>query len=389
MKRHLPKSMSRAALFGAALAVCSLLGMPAMAQQTPVVVGAVLPMTGALAAYGSPFADAIKVAIEEVNASGGINGRPIELVVEDSQASNTVAINALNRVLQSQPVAIFGPALGTQILTMMPIIEKEHVPTFAGPSTRRVTQQGAKYFFRTTSHDGITKELATRFMVEDLKKTRVGIMHVANEWGYSGRDNVTKYLEDLFHLKPVSVASYQPTDKDLTAQLLQMKNDGADVIFSQGHPVDEAILVRQLKQLDINIVHVGSGSLCSSVLRHLLTTAEAAGQYCEGPDILPEQNPKPRVQAFVKAYEAKTKFTPGIYETGYYDVTHMLAEVMKRYGVDREKIAEGMREMSYDGVVGVYKADAEGNLWNSAAISRFDADGSVKTVRELRPTAGN
>ena len=214
-------------------------------------------------------------------------------------------------------------------------------------------------------------------------------MHVANEWGYSGRDNVTKYLEDLFHLKPVSIASYQPTDKDLTAQLLQMKNDGADVIFSQGHPVDEAILVRQMKQLDINIAHIGSGSLCSASLRKLLTPAELAGQYCEGPDIVPEQNPKPRVQAFVKAYEAKTQFTPGIYETSYYDVTHMLAEVMKRYGVDREKIAEGMREMSYDGIIGVYKSDAEGNLWNGAAISKFDPDGSAKTAKEMRASAGN
>jgi branched-chain amino acid transport system substrate-binding protein len=381
--------MSREAFLGAALTVCSFVGTPAMAQQTPVVVGVVLPMTGPLATYGSPFSDAIKLAVEEVNASGGINGRPMELVIEDSQASNTVAINALNRVLQSQPVAIFGPGLGTQILAMMPIIEKEHVPTFASPSTRRVTQQGAKYFFRTTSHDGITKELVTRFMVEDLKKTRIGIMHVANEWGYSGRDNVTKYLDEIFHLKPVSVASYQVTDKDLTAQLLQMKNDGADVIFAQGHPVDEAILVRQLKQLDIDIAHVGSGSLCSARLRNLLTPAEAAGYYCEGPDIVPEQNPKPRVQAFVKAYAAITKFTPGIYETSYYDVTHMLAEVMKRYGVDREKIAQGMREMSYEGVVGVYKADAEGNLWNGAAISRFDPDGSAKTARELRPAAGN
>ena len=70
--------------------------------------------------------------------------RKVELVVEDSQASNTVAINALNKVLQSNPIAVFGPALGTQVLAMMPIIEREKIPLIAGPSTRRVTQQDAQ-----------------------------------------------------------------------------------------------------------------------------------------------------------------------------------------------------------------------------------------------------
>ncbi len=383
MKRRFMKS-AVAKVFGAGLLISLMAGGTAHAAD-PVIVGVIVPVTGVLASYGKPFSDAVSVAVDEINADGGINGRPIHLVIEDSQASNTVAINALNRLLQSKPVAIFGPGLGTQILTMMPIIEKEHVPTFAGPSTRRVTQQGAKYFFRTTSHDGTTKELVTKFMVEDLKKTKVGIMHVANEWGYSGRDNVTKYLDELYHLKPVSIASYQPTDKDLTAQLLQMKNDGADVIFTQGHPVDEALIVRQMKQLDIKIAHVGSGSLCSAMLRKLITPAEAEGQYCEGPDIVPNQNPKPRVQAFVKAYEAKAKFPPGIYETSYYDVTHMLAEVMKKYGTDREKIAQGMRTISYEGVVGTYHSDEEGNLWSGAAISQFQPDGSIKTARTATP----
>jgi branched-chain amino acid transport system substrate-binding protein len=374
-------------LLVAALLTQPLASRPALAQGDPILVGVVVPLTGPLATYGSPFSDAVQMAVDEVNAAGGVNGRPIKLQIEDSQASNTVAINALNRLLQSKPVAMFGPGLGTQILAMFPVIEKEHLPTFAGPSTRRVTQQNAQYFFRTTSHDGVTKELATRFMLENLGKTRVGIIHVANEWGYSGRDNVTAYLEQFKQLKPVSVASYQPTDRDLTAQLLQMKNDGADVIFTQGHPVDEALIVRQMKQLSIDIPHLGSASLCGAALRQLLTPAELAGQYCEGPEILPEQSPKPQVQEFVKKYIAKTKFSPGVYETFYYDVAHMLAEVMKKYGADRESIAKGMREMSYKGIVGTYRADAEGNLWQGAAIIQFQPNGSAKTVRVAKTAA--
>ena len=212
-------------------------------------VGVVVPITSVLAPYGTPFVESMNMAVEAANAAGGINGRKLELVVEDSQASNTVAINALNKVLGSNPVAVFGAALGTQVLAMMPITEREKVPLIAGPSTRRVTQQGAKYYFRNSTHDAIDKETWTRFLVDDLGKKRIGILHVANEWGYSGRDNTAMFLDKLYGLKPVSIASYQPTDKDLTAQILQMGRDGADAIVAQGHPIDEALLVKQMIQL--------------------------------------------------------------------------------------------------------------------------------------------
>ena len=194
--------------------------VPSAAQT--IKIGVVVPITSVLAPYGTPFVEAMKVAVDDVNKSGGVDGRQIELLVEDSQASNTVAINALNKILQSNPVAVFGPALGTQILAMMPITEREKVPLIAGPSTRRVTQQGAKYYFRNSTHDAIDKETWTRYLVSDLGKKQIGILHVANEWGYSGRDNTAHFLETLFGLKPVSIASYQPTDKDLTAQILQV-----------------------------------------------------------------------------------------------------------------------------------------------------------------------
>jgi branched-chain amino acid transport system substrate-binding protein len=210
-----------------AAAIAPMLFNPANAADN-IKIGVVVPITSVLAPYGKPFVESLQIAVDEANEKGGVNGRKIELLVEDNQGSNTVTINALNKVLEQQPVTVFGAALGTQVLAMMPITEREKVPLIAGPSTRRVTQQGAKYFFRIGTHDALDKEVATRFMVDDLKTKKIGILHVANEWGYSGRDNVTEYLTTLYGLAPVSIASYQPTDKDLTAQILQMTNAGAD-----------------------------------------------------------------------------------------------------------------------------------------------------------------
>jgi branched-chain amino acid transport system substrate-binding protein len=385
---NLIETRSKASVGATAIAAITaaglLVGFTGESTAQAIKVGVVVPITSVLAPYGTPFVESMNMAVEAANAAGGINGRKLELVVEDSQASNTVAINALNKVLGSNPVAVFGAALGTQVLAMMPITEREKVPLIAGPSTRRVTQQGAKYYFRNSTHDAIDKETWTRFLVDDLGKKRIGILHVANEWGYSGRDNTAMFLDKLYGLKPVSIASYQPTDKDLTAQILQMGRDGADAIVAQGHPIDEALLVKQMIQHGVKVPHIGSGTLCIAFLRELVSPAEVAGRYCEGPDVMPPFNERPQVQAFVDAYKKRTGYLPDIYATHYYDATGMLIAVMKKYGVDREKIRQGFREMAYEGIIGAYKTDEEGNLWHNAVVMEFLPEGKIKIVRRYK-----
>jgi branched-chain amino acid transport system substrate-binding protein len=387
MEMILLRAPLRNLALAATAAVAVLIGVSAASAAESIKVGVVVPITSVLAPYGTPFVEAMKLAVDDVNKAGGIDGRQIELLVEDSQASNTVAINALNKVLQSNPIAVFGPALGTQILAMMPITEREKVPLIAGPSTRRVTQQGAKYYFRNSTHDAIDKETWTRYVAGDLGKRQVGILHVANEWGYSGRDNTAQFLESLFGVKPVSIASYQPTDKDLTAQILQVSKAGADAIVSQGHPVNEALLVRQLNQLGVKVPHVASGSLCLGYLRQLVTAEEMVGHYCEGPDIMPPFNERPQVKAYVEAYKKRTGYEPDIYSTHYYDGMGMLLAIMKKYGVDREKIREGFRAMTYEGIIGPYKTDDEGNLWHDAVVMKFLPGGKIEIVRRYRQSS--
>jgi branched-chain amino acid transport system substrate-binding protein len=384
MARHwkLPKLAARTAALAGLISAGLLSASPLQAQET-IKIGVVVPITSVLAPYGTPFVEAMNLAVDAVNASGGIDGRKMELVVEDSQASNTVAINALNKVLQSKPVAVIGPALGTQVLAMMPILEREKIPFIAGPSTRRVTQQNAKYYFRNSTHDAVDKETVTRFLVEDLGKKKIGIMHVANEWGYSGRDNVSAFLEK-YNLKPVSIASYQPTDKDLTAQILQMTRDGADAIVVQGHPIDEALVLKQLSQLNVKVPHIGSGTLCIAFLRGLVTPQEIAGHYCEGPDVMPPYNERPQVEAFVEAYKKKTGYLPDIYATHYYDAMNMLISTLKKVGLDHDKIRDSIRENAYEGIIGTYKADEEGNLWHDAVVMEFLPDGKIKIVRRYK-----
>lgn len=345
-----------------------------------IIVGAVLPLTGVLSPYGKPNLEAIQLAIDEVNTAGGVDGRQIELVVEDTQASNTTAINALNKVLRSDPVAIIGPGLGTQILALQPVTEKAKVTLIGGATTPGVTKTGAKYYFRNSGNDAEDKKLMAGFILNDLKKTKVGIVHVMAEWGYQGRDYLGKELKEQGNVEPVAIASYQPTDKDMTAQIESMNSAAAEVVFVQGYPVDESLTLKKFNQLRGTATYVASASTCKAFLRELVTPADVAGKYCQAPDVLPTQNERPAVQKFVQDYEARTGFAPDMYIAQDYDAVKMLVDIMKANGVERDAIRDGFKSTSYEGILGNYKADEEGTLWHQRVIMKFDDNGKTEVV---------
>ena len=375
------KSGVKLFMAAAMAAAMSVSGQSAFAQQK-IIIGAVLPLTGVLSPYGKPNLEAINLAIDEVNAAGGVNGRKIELVVEDTQASNTTAINALNKVLQSKPVAVIGPGLGTQILALQPLTEKAKVTLIGGATTPGVTKTGAKYYFRDSGNDAVDKKGVANFIINDLKKKKVGIIHVMAEWGYQGRDYLTKELKEQGGLTPVAVASYQPTDKDMTAQVEAMNAAGADVVFVQGYPIDESLTLKKFIQLGGTATYIASASTCKAFLRDLVSAAEVAGKYCQAPDVLPTQNDRPAVKKFVEDYKKRAGFPPDMYIAQDYDAVKMLAEIMKEKGIERDAIRDGFKAKSYDGILGNYKADEEGTLWHRRVIMEFDDGGRASVVAQ-------
>ena len=118
---------------------------------------------------------------------------------------------------------------------------------------------GNAWYFRYFPHDGITKTAATEFALNELGRKKVGILYVANEYGQSGRDIIVETLRK-HGLAPVAAESHNATDKDMSGQLLRVKQAGADVIISQAHPADTALILKQQRQLGIDIPHVASSA---------------------------------------------------------------------------------------------------------------------------------
>ncbi|MBI2879974.1 MAG: ABC transporter substrate-binding protein [Candidatus Tectomicrobia bacterium] len=345
---------------------------PAAAQgKGPVKVGVLLTLTTTMAFYGQRQLEAIKMAVEEAEAAGGINGRKIELVVEDSARSNTTAVNGLNKILRSDPVVVLGSILGTQNMAVLPLINRAKVPILVVSGTRKITQQGSPWMFRFTNHDGIGKAAWTKFVVENLKKKSVCILLVANEWGYSGRDETIQVLQRDYKMKPLMTETYQATDKDMSAQLLKMRDANCDIIMTQGHPADEALIAKQMRQLNIHTDRIGSGSFSISATLKITEPEDVKGRYAEVPAEPPDSATNPKIRSFAEGFKKKYGHYPDVYSMLEYDLAKTLIEVMRKYGTSAEQIRRGLRKIKYEGIASVYEADKEGNMHHGATIVRY------------------
>ena len=366
--------MRRARLFrGLTLVIAvvmTIAGTTAVRAADPIKVGLVASLTSDFALVGILQKNAAVMAVDEFNAAGGAAGRPVQLLIEDGGNSNTVALGALNKVLASDPVVFLAPLWGTQLLAMLPTVEKTGVPTLSTTGTRKVTQLGNRWYFRYFPHDGITKTAATEFAVNELGKKKVAILYVANEYGQSGRDIIVEALKK-HGLAPVAMESHNATDKDMSGQLTRVKRSGADVIVSQAHPADTALLLKKQRELNVDIPHVASSAASQPAMLKLVSDADINGVYVETAAV-PAIDPRPAVQRWIKAYEEKFKTTPDVFALLYYDMTRMALQAIKEVGPDREKVRGWLERTRSEGMATTYVCDAEHNCNHTAVIIRYD-----------------
>ena len=243
----------------------------AHAAGDPIKIGASISLTTAFAMGGLQQKSGIELAVEEANAAGGVPGkgdnRKVEVVYGDNAMSPTTAINALNRVLSDNPVAVLLSIRGTHVLPQLPLLLKAKVPGLTLTGVMKVTKQNNPYIFRFFPHDGMNKPPLIKYIVEKAGKKRIGVFFSAEDYGTSGRDETIATLKSL-GLEPVAVESHQPTDKDFSAQLDKFKDAKADIIFLQTFQAPSALILKQARQLGLNIPFaLSSQSVAGSALK--------------------------------------------------------------------------------------------------------------------------
>lgn len=335
----------------------------------PIKIAVTTPLTTDIALLGVQARNGVKQAVDELNAGHGIAGKKIQLTVEDTANSNTSALNAMNRVLSDRPLVVYGPMISPQIFAQSQVVRKEEVPFLVAATNAKITEQGIPWLFRIHVHDGQLADLTPRYVVEQLKKTKPSIIAVADDYGLGASRGIQATLEQL-KVKPVAVESYAPTDKDMSAQLLNIKNKGADIVMIWGRPGDVTIILKQMKQLGINIPKIGNASLVAQTTLNNLSEEEADGAMAIG-GLIPQGSTDPKVTQLAKRAQEKFGVPADNFTIAYYDSVFLLKDIIERVGCDPAAIRQQLAQTrDWQGLLAKYTADKNGDLAHTLGVYR-------------------
>lgn len=350
------------ATIACALSLGSVLGGLAVYAQAhaQTTIGASAPMTGARALLGRNMKQGIELALEEVNAAGGVLGKPLQIVFEDDQGDNpNAAINAVNKLTQVSKVPVMlGPHYTVAQLATQKIFCDGRAVSITGASGIPVTSGGCKFVIRIRASDSIQARALVTYALEELKVSKIGLISVNDDFGRGGAGRVLAVLESM-GLKAVAVESHNAGDKDFSSQLAKLQNAGAAFVIMWTHDSEAGLIVRQARQLGLTMRFAGSTSASEP------TFIKLAGPAAEGVvsanDFVPT-NPEPRIQAFVKKYQAKYNMLPEIWAATYYDAVHLAANAIKAAGkADPKAVREAFSTLTYDGLLASYRCGPEGD----------------------------
>ena len=343
-------------------------GIPAAAAELRL--GFTPPITGASAAEGDLQIKAIKLALKQINAAGGVNGKQVNLIMVDNQSTNPGALAALQKAVEQEKVlALVGPVKSTQILAMSDAIKTYGVPITTGGTNATITRQGNPWIFRIAPDDTIAAAAMVKYIKQDTPMTKIGILHDSDALGTGGGDLVEQYAKEN-GLTVVSRHRYTTKDKDFTAQLLSLKTAGAEVmIVYASNPEDAAVIQRQYRQLGAPYKYLGSPTSGNKVALNL--SREAAEGLWVIANYVPGESEANRKyqQDYWKEYNED--FDPIAPWT--YDSLNILVNAIRKGGEDRAKIREAiLATQGYKGVLGTFSFTPNGDGLSEVSVVQIE-----------------
>jgi branched-chain amino acid transport system substrate-binding protein len=357
----------------------------ASAQAKPIKIGQIIPITGEAAESGKYHKQGAEIAVDKINAAGGINGRKIQIVLEDDQTTNPGGVSALQKLLEDKEIPmILGSIRSTQVQAMLPTINEAKIPVAIGGTNYGLTHSGSQWVFRFRPHDGMSAKVIAKFIVEDLKQKKVGIVHASDAFGNGGRDMLTPAVKELGG-EVVFTQGFNNQEKDFTAVVQGLKKSGATALgtyFTFG--TDLGVFARQVKQQGVDVKWVGSPSITGVDSRNL------AGDALWGTYGVTDfhVDASPASKAFATAYKAKFGQDPDLYASWCYDAVIVFAEAMKKAP---DLKADNLRKailsiQKFPGAEGEYNFDQNGDGLDHYNIVQNEKGNIVyfKTLRVAR-----
>ena len=249
----------RAIMLALALGVAA----PAVtAQQGPVPIFGLVELSGTGTTSGTNFDNGIKLAVKEINASGGILGRKIEYTSLDTQSQPQIAKALAQKAIDQGAYVVMGPVFSGSILVSMEETRRAEVPNFTGGEAAAITQKGDPYIFRTSFTQTTAMPKVARYLKDTVKAKNIAIIWVNNDFGKGGLDTLRPAL-DAQGIRIAAEISTDPGQLDFSGAVLKAKQANADALFVYTNEEEAARALRELRKQGYDRPIVGETVLTS------------------------------------------------------------------------------------------------------------------------------
>jgi branched-chain amino acid transport system substrate-binding protein len=345
-------------------------------DDTVIKIGAAGPMTGDQSKMGIDLRNGAELAVTEWNDRGGLLGKKVQLVPGDDQSDPKQAVSIANKFVNQKVTAVVGHWNSNCSINASPYYDAAGIIAISPASTNpRLTQQGFKTIFRVCGTDDQQGGVAAEFVLRALKPKRVAILHDKTTYGQGLADYFRKSVESR-----VTVAFYdgiQTKDPDYKAVLTAMKEKKPDVYFFGGVYPEAGRLVRQAKEVGMNIPMVTGDGVYDP------TFVAIAGKAAEGTYVTFGKDPSglPTSRTFNEKYKAKYG-EPGPYSIYAYDAANIILTAMQQTGTtDGLKVADYISKNTFHGAFGDISFDRNGDVAKAPYVVWQVREGQFVEVR--------
>jgi branched-chain amino acid transport system substrate-binding protein len=370
-----------------ALAAAAALGLSAGARAADIHIGVAEALSGGAAQYGISIRNGFELAVDEINAAGGVNGNKIVLVVEDEQGKKEEAINAFKKLIfQDKALMLFGPTLSNSAQAADPIAQAAKTVVFGTSNTADGITSIGDHVFRNsvTEADVLPVTIRTAARAANIKK--VAVLYGNDDvFTKSGYDNFKKALDDL-HIPVTTTETFAKGDVDFKAQLTKIKATNPDALVLSALIAEGAPIMVQARQVGLNVPVIGGNGM-NSVKVFDLAKGASDGLWVGSPWSI--ENRTPENNSFIIAYTKKYSSPPDQFAAQAYDAMHIATAALKNVKLtgdlakDREAVQAALPPVKWTGATGPFRFRRA--MDKAAKPAGYDAD-QVPIVSTTRGT---
>lgn len=367
--------------------VCAILfcSARAVADGPDIILGEYGSLTGATATFGISCDEGVRLALDQINAQGGVLGRKVKVVVEDDQSKPEEAVNAVNKLVnQDKAVAVLGEVASTRSLAGASICQRGHVPMLSPASTNPKVTKVGNYIFRVCFTDTFQGAAMARFAMNDLKLKRFAVFYDVKQDYSTGLHEYFSEAVKKAGGQIVADESYSGDDIDFRPQLTKIKGSHPDAIYVPGYYTEVGSICKQARDLGITVPLLGGDGWDSD--RTYATGGDAVNG-CYFTNHYSADQDRPEVKQFVEAYKKKYNGkTPDAMAILGYDAMRLMCDAISRAKSTQDKdLRDALAATkNFPGASGSITIDADRNAKKPIVVVEFEK-GQMKFVTEIKP----